>query len=272
MSFKAMAWATEQEFTQTSPQSHLLLILASFANEQNECYPSVETLSKMTRMDKRTIRKCLKELADLGIIIDTQKRYQKQIVVYFIDTQRGNNIDTPLTDERGYKNDTPNKNVGGTNLHQRGNNFVSKGGTNLHKGGTNLSPNPINKPIKEPINNPINNKPKKFDPCQIDLPQSVDKELWIAFVQMRIAIKKPLTEYAVKLLIKDLISFGNLANQSLENSIKNNYQGLFLPKTDAKPQTQTTSKPNFFDELEKMHQEELKARQVIDSDYQEMPQ
>lgn len=39
-----------------------------------------------------------------------------------------------------------------------------------------------------------------------------------------------------------------------------------------KPQTQTPSKPNFFDELAKMHQEELKARQVIDSDYQEMPQ
>lgn len=102
------------------------------------------------------------------------------------------------------------------------------------------------------------------------------KAFWVgfgvAFVEMRKVIKKPLTEYAVKLLIKDLISFGDLANQSLENSIKNNYQGLFLPKTDAKPQTQTPSKPNFFDELAKMHQEELKARQVIDSDYQEMPQ
>ena len=63
MSFKAMAWATEQKITQTPPQSHLLLIMASFANEQNECYPSINTMIKKTRLSEKTVRKCLSELS-----------------------------------------------------------------------------------------------------------------------------------------------------------------------------------------------------------------
>ncbi|ETQ08207.1 hypothetical protein P657_3698, partial [Acinetobacter baumannii UH18608] len=47
---------------------------------------------------------------------------------------------------------------------------------------------------------------------------------------MRISIKKPLSENAVKLILKKLISFGPLANQSLENSIIGNYQGVFEPR------------------------------------------
>ena len=51
---------------------------------------------------------------------------------------------------------------------------------------------------------------------------------------MRNKIKKPLTDYAKELLIKDLTKFeasrtGN-ANIALENSIKNSWQGVFEPK------------------------------------------
>ncbi len=73
MSFKAMAYATEQTITQTAPQSHLLLILASYANDNNECYPSIKTMMAKTRLSEKTVRKCLKELSDFGLIIDTGK-------------------------------------------------------------------------------------------------------------------------------------------------------------------------------------------------------
>ncbi|WP_080947347.1 helix-turn-helix domain-containing protein [Moraxella bovoculi] len=143
MSFKAMAWATEQEVTKTSSQTLLLVVLANFANENHESYPSVETLSRLARMDKRTVRKGLLELQAMGLIFDTQKRHQKQIVVYQLLVDGGN------------KNDTPNKNVGGTKLQSRGDNFVSKGGTKLHERGykndTQTYYEPINKPINEPV-------------------------------------------------------------------------------------------------------------------------
>lgn len=75
------------------------------------------------------------------------------------------------------------------------------------------------------------NESKNFyDAKSIELPNSIDRNLWNQFVEMRVGIKKPLTENAVNLILKKLESFGALANQSLENSIIGNYQGVFQPK------------------------------------------
>jgi hypothetical protein len=81
---------------------------------------------------------------------------------------------------------------------------------------------------------------------EIDLPKFIDKDLLIAFIEMRIKIKKPLTEVATSLLIKKLIEFekkqAGFANQALENSIEGSWQGVFEPKSNSynsnsKPQT-----------------------------------
>lgn len=68
----------------------------------------------------------------------------------------------------------------------------------------------------------------------IELPNSIDRELWFQFVEMRISIKKPLTLNAAVLLIKKLTSFGESANQSLENSIIASYQSVYPPKQEKK--------------------------------------
>jgi hypothetical protein len=81
---------------------------------------------------------------------------------------------------------------------------------------------------------------------EIDLPEFINKDLFIAFVEMRIKIKKPLTEVATGLIIKKLIEFekkqAGFANQALENSIESSWQGVFEPKSNSynsssKPQT-----------------------------------
>lgn len=77
-----------------------------------------------------------------------------------------------------------------------------------------------------------------FDAKAIELPVNVNRDLWIQFVDMRNSIRKPLTENAVNLLIKKLIGFGELANQSLEVSIIGSYQTVFLPKQQAPAQNQ----------------------------------
>ena len=73
-------------------------------------------------------------------------------------------------------------------------------------------------------------KQNSYDPKSCELPRSVNQDLWNQFVDMRAAAKKPLTENAVKLILKKLESYGALADQSLENSIIGNYQGVFPPK------------------------------------------
>ncbi|OTU63966.1 hypothetical protein CAT32_16445 [Acinetobacter baumannii] len=70
---------------------------------------------------------------------------------------------------------------------------------------------------------------------------------------MRISIKKPLSENAVKLILKKLISFGPLANQSLENSIIGNYQGVFEPRQsqvhENTPSQNIPEEPGYFTQM-----------------------
>lgn len=72
------------------------------------------------------------------------------------------------------------------------------------------------------------------------LPIFINKDLFDSFVEMRNKIKKPLTDKAKELLIKDLTNFENLkagnANIALENSIKNSWQGVFEPKPNNQQQ------------------------------------
>lgn len=130
MSFKAVAWAAEQTKTTTSSQTLLLMILANFANEDFRAYPSLETLSKLTRLDKRTVRKCLIELQELGLIFDTGDKYKKQICVYYLN----------LLDDK---------------VGDNGANLTVKGGTILHERGYKNDTQSYYKPINKPINNPV---------------------------------------------------------------------------------------------------------------------
>ncbi len=144
MSFKAMAWATEQTITQTSPQSHLLLIMASFANDMGECYPSINTMIKKTRLSEKTVRKCLKELLELELIADTKKSSYFGVKIYQL------NLDTPS------KSTTHSKNTGGSKS-------TSTPLVDLPQGGSkststplvDLPPNPIIEPINKPIIEPV---------------------------------------------------------------------------------------------------------------------
>jgi len=107
-----------------------------------------------------------------------------------------------------------------------------------------------NKPIGS---NPLNPKPNLSDSKNdSDLPIFINKDLFNAFVEMRIKIKKPLTEVATDLLIKKLTKFESkqvgLANQALENSIESSYQGVFEPKINNFTQKPTgMPKPRYDD-------------------------
>ena len=69
------------------------------------------------------------------------------------------------------------------------------------------------------------------DACNANLPEGVQRDLWIAYIEMRHTMKKPPTQKAVQLALNDLSKWGfEKANQSLKNSITSNWIGLFEPK------------------------------------------
>ena len=69
----------------------------------------------------------------------------------------------------------------------------------------------------------------------IDLPEWLSQEVWDAFVEMRIKIKHPLTEYAQMLAIKKLTRLRNQgedANEILEKAILNSWRGIYSQKDE----------------------------------------
>ena len=88
------------------------------------------------------------------------------------------------------------------------------------------------------------NKNESKNESKNDLPIFINKDLFDSFVEMRNKIKKPLTDKAKELLLKDLTNFENLkagnANLALENSIKNSWQGVFEPKPNNQQQPKQT--------------------------------
>lgn len=98
------------------------------------------------------------------------------------------------------------------------------------------------KPLKNPketpnVNDNVNVECKLKNENKIIIPDFIDADLWNDYLKMRVKAKAPNTERAIKLLVKDLTNFENKkrgnANISLENSIKNNWKGVFEPKESA---------------------------------------
>lgn len=67
MSVEAIAWASKQRTG--SPGAKLVLIaLANYANDRNQCWPSQATLAMWTEQSDRTIRTHLAALESMGLI------------------------------------------------------------------------------------------------------------------------------------------------------------------------------------------------------------
>jgi hypothetical protein len=91
------------------------------------------------------------------------------------------------------------------------------------------------------VNNTVNNtasnkkerksKSKSYDEQIEEYTENEDLQNALkAFLQMRLFIKKPMTEYALKLMLKNLDEFGNTDDVKiaiLNQSITNNWQGIF---------------------------------------------
>ena len=215
---------------------------------------SVSQLIEGTGYNKDSVLKGCEKLVELGIIV--RKSFANQPAKYdltdgifavdILDSEKNavENID-------GRANSAVESLEGGVDILDSTQSKISTHNNNYKT--TNTKTN-INNGEKT---NSTSEKPKKqkkelFDAKPVELPENVNRDLWIQFVDMRAANKKSLTENAVKLILKKLESFGALANQSLENSIIGNYQGVFAPKQDhsANPQNNNAhrgpSEPGYF--------------------------
>src|SRR5215218_6125673 len=67
MGYRLLAWARAANAPDPASR-HLLLVLASYANPNGECWPSFDTLVRDTGYHRATVIRKLTVLADLGLI------------------------------------------------------------------------------------------------------------------------------------------------------------------------------------------------------------
>ena len=104
MSFTALAWVSNQS-CKNSINKLILYLLANYANEKNETYPSYKHLAKLAECSERTAMRSVNELIGLGLITK-EKRFTddgKQTSNKFILNIRGVKNNT-----EGVSNSAPN--------------------------------------------------------------------------------------------------------------------------------------------------------------------
>lgn len=104
MSFTALAWVSNQS-CKNSINKLILYLLANYANEYNETYPSYKHLAKLAECSERTAMRSINELIELGLITK-EKRFTddgKQTSNKFILNIRGVKNNT-----EGVSKQTPN--------------------------------------------------------------------------------------------------------------------------------------------------------------------
>lgn len=124
--------------------------------------------------------------------------------------------------------------------HQPNNETTTDVQQPLNGCATNQEPRTKNQePDKEPPPTP-RKRGNGFDAAAIELPDWLDREDWQGWVADRKARKKPVTQEAAKLQLKqlaDLRAEGHQPSAVIANSIASGYQGLYPPRT----QTRTKS-------------------------------
>lgn len=92
-----MAWAVKQP-TKSSGTKLVLLMLANYADEKGDCYPSQAHLAKICHCSRQSINKYISELVGLGFIVITKK--SNGLLVhnsYNLTMTIVNNIDNAVT-------------------------------------------------------------------------------------------------------------------------------------------------------------------------------
>ena len=192
---------------------------------------SVSQLVEGTGYNKDSVLKGCEKLVLMGVVerksfANQPAKYELTDSIFAVDILDSENIAVENIDSRGEnidstlsKDSTHNNNYKTTNTK-----------TNKDKGDQEKS---------------VPKKPSSFDAKTIELPVNVNRDLWIQYVDMRKTIKKPNTEFAVKLLINKLTDFGELANQALEYSIMGGYPSVYPPKQQAPVQNQQPQRRRF---------------------------
>jgi len=190
------AWNTDLK----ASTKMVLLALCDNASDEGMCFPSIKTTAKKCSMSTRSVQGHIAKLIEKGYLKKTEREGRSSI--YFIADPC--KVCTPA-------NPAPLQ-------------TTTQTPANYDK--TPANPAPLQTTTQTPANydkTPANPAPRE----EIPKPNDVDEEVWNEFVKMRTRVKAPLSAYAAKLIAMKLDEFGGDKNHVLNQSIMNNWRGVF---------------------------------------------
>jgi len=200
-----------------SPARKIVLIkLADNANDNGECWPSLQHIADDCEITKRAVRNQINALIDMGLV---SKRSR-----YHDNRQCSNGYLLTL-------NEPPH--MGRNDIPPGGNEVPGEGERGSSPGGNEVPP-------EEPVIGTCHKNQERKVGKQDDQsalwspkPSCIPDELWSDWIEHRRLIKKPFTELAAKQLatkLEAIESSGHKAEAAMRESIINGWQGVFPPK------------------------------------------
>ena len=190
----------------TSTQKFVLVSLADQANDEGVCWPSIGSIAQRTCLTERAVQLAMRELIALNLV-QKDERVNRSSVFTVTPERHSGEPRSPVN-----------------HIHQGGEPRSPGGEPRSPEGRTTFTQN-RNRTVNEP---PKNQKAVTFVP-----PDWLDVPLWEDFIEMRKKMKKPPTERAMTLLVRELkriIDQGYSQQEVIENSIKNCWQDFYAPK------------------------------------------
>lgn len=226
MSMEIMVLVNKHKFD--SPLKKLIFLqLADNADKSGKCWPSYSYIADTSGCGKSTVRKHIKELADLGYLSVTNRKGEKGNASNIYVINKAALCDTPML--RGSTPPMPPDSIGV--CHEVAQGMPPDSTPLCHQ----VAPESV---TLEPVNESVKKKTKKKAPdkkadlSEIEPPENLNMKVWHLWVDYKKQIKKPYkTPMGIKTAMTQLAALP-YDNQKacIENSIQNEYQGFFPEK------------------------------------------
>lgn len=246
MSYEAVNWALAQD-VQHSTAKFVLVVMAHHADMDTWlAWPSVASLAASTSQDRKTVVANIARLRDAGLIVDTNKRVgdTKQIPVYLINSAKNGTASGEGSDETVVVKGTK---FGTAKVAEQSQKRESSenGNSTVFPHNSTVFPLEQSRFSLETVPKTGHGKIKeRSEPSKelktttasekTEIPDWVPDKPWRAFLEMRVKIKKPMTEYAKTLALKELqtlVDSGQSAEAVINQSVMKSWQGFFPLKT-----------------------------------------
>ena len=241
--FTSLVWAMLEV---SGGELVMLLALADMANDSGCAWPSVATLAKRCRVTERHANRLLAQLQDAGVLEVHRNEGRYGTNIYRILLQPGMTPTSPLAAEAALT--PPSSPPDACVTPESTPSPVATVSSDLRVTLTPTSVTPdtgVTQPLT-PVSpeSSVNHQEPSVVPRKraggvgaIELPAWVPTEPWADFVEMRRAIRKPMTPKAQRLNLSELEKLrddGHDPRAVLEQSVANSYQGLFPIKADSR--------------------------------------